>query len=365
MSVVPYYVNVVKLHVSLVIGIVIGASCFAQSADTAGLLRAAASGAADARYAAIDDLGERKEGAELVVPKLATLLQDNDPKVRWRSARSLGDYGQSAQPAVPALRSLLRDKDPIVQYHAAVALGKTGDRSDETIEALVSTVTHSDGRVARAAVAALRSVQPDPKHVVAVLDHMLSSDDQVVVVHALEAVVEHGAKAAPILDEALKKPKTAYLACAAIEHIGPDAAATVPALTELLSDTKHSHLQIQSLLALASIGPAAKSASPQIIDLLEHPTDATVPVAAAYALGAIGASDADKALRIAASKPNALLQMIAAWSLAKIHPGDAQLRQQAMEKLQAGLKSKDPAMQAAAEKGLMLLEESPKKTAAQ
>jgi HEAT repeat protein len=192
---------------------------------------------------------------------------------------------------------------------------------------------------------------------------MLSSDDTVVVVHALEAVVEHGAKAAPILNEALKKPKTAYLACAAIEHIGPDAAETVPALTELLSDTKHSHLLIQTLLALASIGPAAKSASPQIIDLLEHPTDATVPVAAAYALGAIGASDADKALRTAASKPNAMLQMIAAWSLAKIHPDDAQLKQQAMQKLQAGLKSKDPAIQAAAEKGLTLLEESPKKTA--
>jgi HEAT repeat protein len=116
------------------------------------------------------------------------------------------------------------------------------------------------------------------------------------------------------------------------------------------------------LLALASIGPAAKSASPQIIHLLEHPTDATVPVAAAYALGSIGAADADKPLRAAAAKPNTMLQMIAAWSLAKIHPEDSQLRQQAMEKLQAGLKSNDLAIRAAAEKGLEMLTTSGERT---
>jgi HEAT repeat protein len=328
----------------------------AQQTDTAGLLQTAAGGTADARYAAIDDLGERHQAAESVVPELVKLLKDADPKVRWRSARSLGDYGELAQPAVAELRTLLHDNDLIVQYHAAAALGKTGDRSDESIDALVTAVTTPDGRVARAAIAALRNLNPDPKHVVAVLDELLSSDDPVVVSHAIEAAVERGAEAVPVLNEALKRPKTVYLACAAIEQIGPDAAGTVPALTELLGDTKHSHLVIQTLLALASIGPAAQSASPQIMPLLEHSTDATVPVAAAYALGSIGAADADAALRTALTKPDPLLQMVAAWSLAKIHPDDAQLKQQSVERLQAGLKSDDPAIQAAAEKGLKLLE---------
>ena len=121
-----------------------------------------------------------------------------------------------------------------------------------------------------------------------------------------------------MLNAALKRPKTAYVACAAIEHIGPDAAATVPALTELLGKTRHSQLLIQALLALASIGPAAESAAPQIVPLLEMPNDATVPVAAAYALGSIGAKNADVALRRAASKDNAFLQMIAAWSTRQI-----------------------------------------------
>ena len=339
--------------------------CFAQRADVATLLQTAANGSNEARYAAIDDLGERRQAADSVVPALAKLLKDDDPKVRWRSARSLGDYGELAKPAANDLRNLLNDKDRIVQYHAALALGKTGDRSHETIDALVHAVTEPDGRVARAAITALRALDPDPKHVIAALEHVLSSDDHVVVVHALEAAIERGAKAAPMLNEALKRPRTAYLACVAIEQIGPDAADTVPTLTELLGDTKHSHLLIQTLLALASIGPAAQSASPQIIALLEHPTDATVPVAAAYALGAIRAADADKPLRTAASNPDPFLQMVAAWSLAKIHPDDAGLQQQALDKLRSGLKSADPAIQAAAEKGMKLLESQNEKPAAQ
>ena len=79
---------------------------------------------------------------------------------------------------------------------------------------------------------------------------------------------------------------------------------------------------IQTLLALASIGPAAESAAPKIVPLLEMPNDATVPVAAAYALGSIGAKNADAPLRRALTKDNAFLQMIAAWSIAKLHPDD-------------------------------------------
>ena len=286
-------------------------------------------------------------------------------QVRWRSARSLGDYGPLAEGAAPALRGLLAANDPIVQYHAAAALGKIGDRSDETIDALVTAATGTDGRVARVAIAALRSLKPDPKRVIDALEQLLTSDDKVVVVHALEAVVERGADAVPMLNEALKRPKTAYLACAAIEQIGPDASATVPALTELLGGTKHSHLLIQALLALASIGPAAQAAAPQIVPLLETAEDATVPVAAAYALGSIGAADADAALRAAETKPDPFLQMVSALSLAKIHPDDAELKQQAMDKLQAGLKSDDPAIQAAAEKGLKLLEPPAERAAPQ
>lgn len=323
--------------------------------DVAGLVETATSGSGRAQYVAIDDLGEHAQEAATVVPALEKLLTSDDVQVRWRSARALGDYGEAAQAAAPALRDLLAEESPVAKYQAAVALGKIGDQSDATVDALVSAATGHGPLVARAAIAAIREIQPGPERVVAALQKALASDDHAVVVHALEAIVERGAEAAPFLNEALKQPETVYIACAAIEHIGPDAATTVPGLTKLLSDTKHSHLLIQTLLALASIGPAAESASPKIVPLLENTSDPTVPVAAAYALGSVGAKDADDALRGALAKSAPFLQMVAAWSLAKIHPDDAQLKKQAMEKLEAGLKSDDPAIAAAAEKGIGLL----------
>jgi HEAT repeat protein len=138
----------------------------------------------------------------------------------------------------------------------------------------------------------------------------------------LETLSENGPAAVPFLKSALGHTETAYLACAAIERIGPPAAPTVPELTAMLGKTKHSKMLIQALLALASIGPAAAPAAPQIVPLLGHETDATVPVAAAYALGSIGARGADAELRRAAAGSDPFLQMMASWALAKLRPGD-------------------------------------------
>jgi HEAT repeat protein len=324
------------------------------------LLQKAAMGSGQERYAAIDQLGQNRLEPTEVVPRLQKLLADRDPQVRWRSARSLGDFEESAQSAAADLRKLLSDRDPVVQYQAAVALGRIGDRSDATVEALVKAATGNDGRVARAAIAALRHLRPGPERTMAVLARVLESNDQSVQLYALEAIIERGAEAVPLLNEALKRTQTAYLACAAIEHIGPDAKDTVPALTELLGKTRHSQLLIQALLALASIGPAAQSAESAILPLLETSTDATVPVAAAYALGSIGAKHADTPLRQALAKQNnKFLQMVAAWALAKIHTDDPQLLRQAIDKLAEGLASNDARIRAAAAKGLQALQPPP------
>lgn len=325
-------------------------------ADTAKLVEAATAGAGQARYAAIDQLGEHAIDEGEVVEMLTGLLHDSDPQVVWRSARSLGDYGIEAKSAAPALRALLASDSPIIQYHAAIALGKVGDRSEATVDALVKAVGSDDSRVSRAGVAALKSLRPGPEATMKALKKALAANDRAVVMKAIDAIVDLGPNAVPLLNEALKDPETVYLAAAAAEQLGPDAAGAVPALTEQLSATKHSQLQIQLLLALGHIGPAAESATPEIIKLLETSQDATVPVAAAYALGSIGAADADVPLRAALDKDNQFLSMVAAWSVAKIHPDDAGLKQQAIDKLQAGLKSDNPAIRKAADKGLKMLE---------
>ena len=286
-------------------------------------------------------------------------LVDSYPQVRWRTARTLGEYRGQAKEAVEAVRQLLSDEDVVVQYHAAVALGKLEDKSDATVEALVQAATSKDARVARAAIAAIRSLQPGPKRVAEVLGKALKSNDQAITLHAMETIVEQGDKATPFLKEALKNPDTAYLACTAIESIGPEAAGTVPELTAILGKTKHSKMLIQTLLALAAIGPQASSAAPQITPLLDYSTDATVPVAAAYALGSIGAKDVDAELKRATAKNDPFIQMMAYWAIAKTHPDDEAATKTAVQKLAQALKSDKPHVRTAAAKSIQSLHAPP------
>lgn len=335
------------------------ASVAAEVANTTQLLKDVSGADKDARYKAIDLLGESHEQAAAVVPELAKLLGDSDAQVRWRAVRALGDYGSQAAGEATNVRKLVADADPIVQYHAVVALGKLEDRSDETVDALVNAATNKDARVARAAIASIRSLRPGPKRVVEALLKALQSNDQAVTLHALETLSENGPAAVPFLKAALGHAETAYLACAAIERIGPPAAPTVPELAAILGKTKHSKMLIQTLLALASIGPAAGSATPQIVPLLAHETDDTVPVAAAYALGSIGAKGADAELRSAAADSDPFLQTMASWALAKTRPGDPMALKTAIERLTQSLKSDNVTVRTAAARCLQSLNAPP------
>lgn len=335
----------------------------AFAVDDAKDLSAAISDTGKAQYKAIDHLGAKHQDGSVAIPKLQQLLKNNDPQVRWRSARALGDYGEQAKPAAGDLVALLKDSDPVVQYHAAIALGKVEDKSDATLNALIAAATSKDARVARAAIAAIRNLKPGPERVTAALKEALKSNDQAVTLHALEAIVEEKEKATPLLKESLKHKETAYLACTAIEQIGPDAAGTVPELTELLTKTKHSHLLIQTLLALASIGHNAQSAESAIVPLLNYPTDDTVPVAAAYALGAIGAKNSDAELKQAAQKEKPFLHTIATWALADLHPDDKERMKKAVDELTKGLASNDVQMRTVCAKGLQMLQPPPEMVA--
>jgi HEAT repeat protein len=348
-----------RVLAALVGALVLYSSCFAAVDEVAKLLRTATEGSGKAQLKAIDHLGELRDNPTVVVPALRKLIKSDNDMVQWHSARALGEYGELAKEASGDIVKILQDNDPIVQYHAAIALGKLEDTSDATVAALVEKSTSKDPRVARAAISALRSLKPGPERVIAALKNALHSDDQAVTLHALEAIVAEGGKAVPLLKESLKEPKTAYLAVTAIEQIGPDAASTVPELTDLLNNTKHSQLLIQTLLAIASIGPKAESAESAILPHLQSMTDKTVPVAAAYALGSIKAKNADAQLKAAQRKDDPFLHMVATWALARIHPDDEHMMKDAVGVLSKGLTSSDTKMRTAAAKGLQVLQPPP------
>jgi HEAT repeat protein len=108
---------------------------------------------------------------------------------------------------------------------------------------------------------------------------------------------------------------------------------------------------MQAMLALAAIGPPAASAAPVLMEALSS-DDGSLRFAAVFALGSLRAEEADAVLRKAAADPDDFLAEVATWALAKIHPDDAEIREQALKKLRAGLTSELPKVRAASTSGL-------------
>jgi len=78
-----------------------------------------------------------------------------------------------------------------------------------------------------------------------------------------------------------------YEAIAALEELGPDAAAAVPALRDLLRATSDTDMQAEIAKALGSMGTAASAAVPDLVKLLAS-KDMWPRYTAAEALGSMG-----------------------------------------------------------------------------
>jgi HEAT repeat protein len=305
------------------------------------------------RVVAIDAIAELGPGGRAAIPELVAALGDADPRPRWHAARALGLIGEESISTVPALVKLLGDADPIVVTQAAAAIGmvKADDGRtttppqdqaiyDSAIEPLMKTCVHSDPRARRAAMRALERLVPDDTTLAPLFCKQLADTDPSAVLPALHTLADLDEKAVPFLLEALKEPKSRYWATVAIAEIGPEAAAAVEPLSSLVAEGELDE-RMQAALALAAIGEPAASAAPMLVQALESNED-LLRFAAAFALGKIKAESADKALEQAALDPDEFLAAIAAWARAQIHPQDAALVNDAVQKARKGLDSDRP-----------------------
>ena len=293
------------------------------------------------------------------VAELSEKLQDNDPNVRWRAARALGNLGEEAKLAAPALVQLLNDPEPVVQIYATVALARTGDRSDSTIAGLAKSAQSTDPRVVRTAILALAKLRLEPEQLASAMNKLLASENQRMLVYVVDAIVDSGERATPLLQAALEENEdTAYWASVAIAEIGPPAAGTVPELAAVLDSAEDPDTIAQVLLALAKIGPEAKSAVPSIEKVLSNNPAPTIALYGAYGIGAIGSPGENSALDMLATSEDEAVSMVASWALAKTHSDDDAWRERAIEKMLEGLGSENPLVRTAAAKGLMDLKPS-------
>lgn len=334
------------------------------AADVAALAKRLADATTpESRVELIDQIAILGQKGREAMPQLLAVLADADPRPRWRAARAIGLIGEDSISAIPALVKLLADADPIVVTQAAAAIGmvKADDGRTDTppqdaamyaaaVEPLMETTTHADPRARRAAMTALQRLVPDPARLAPLFCDQLADSEPAVVLPALHTLADMDAAAVPFLLEALKEPKSRYWATVALAEIGPEAAAAVEPLAELAADGELDE-RMQATLALAAIGKPAAAAVPALLESLEC-NEELLRNAAAFALGKIGSPAADAPLEKAVASPDELLSAIASWGRAQLHPQDAALVADAVQRMRKGLDSDNPGVRKAAVSGL-------------
>ena len=212
--------------------------------------------------------------------------------------------------------------------------------------ALAELVKDADEMVRHAAMRAIQSIHPGPRVMIPICTKMLAESDPAIRARVLNAIAERGADAVPALIEGLKDEKAAYWVLIVLREIGPAAKDAIPAITERLKD-KDPAIRREAVLTLGAFGDAAATAVPQIAALL---SDKNAGTAATFVLGELGQipKDVEATVRANAKSDDMMLSTTSLWALARVHPEDKALRQEATEKLVERLKDKSEFVRVAA-----------------
>ena len=325
--------------------------------------RLAATTDSRSRVLVIDEIGAVGQNAKPALAALLGVLADEEPRVRWHAVRAIGLIGEDARSAIPAILKLLKDQDPIVvtQAAAAIALIREDDGRDPipaadaalyalAIDPLANTLVHPDARARRAALRSLRRLSTSLEDMAPIVSKQLADADHSVVLAALQTLADMDDDAVPFLIEALKDPKSRYWAEVAITEVGPRAAAATEELAKVVGEAGNEE-RLQAILALAAIGEKASAAAPEIAKVLAS-DDESSRLAAAFALGRIKAAGCDECLTKAAGSDDRFLAATAAWARARIHPDDASLVKEAIDRLTKGLTDANPDVRSGCVSGL-------------
>jgi len=241
---------------------------------------------------------------------------------------------------------------------AARQLGAMGEKANTAVAALAEALTDEDPSVRRAALSALREIEPGPKVGVPLMAKVLSNADPSIAIAAVQTLAESGSDGVPFLTEALKDPKARYWAALVLAEIGPDAKEAVPALLEALKEEKSPDVQREIILALGEIGSGTPDAVQALTAELDDKQDPMNVIAAAFALGKIGPDAKEAAEKLAAMMRGGdpFQRVVSAYALAEIYPDSEKVQTVSVKSLIEGLRREDPMVRLAAAKALVELQ---------
>jgi HEAT repeat protein len=210
---------------------------------------------------------------------LIELLRNGDGEIRLAATKSLQDIGPAV---VPAVTGLLTHDAKEVRHHVAILLGSLGPDAKAAAPAIAELLSDHDLEVRLAAAWAATIVGCDPPLVIPRLKVMLREKDPNARCEVAEALVRTGAPegkaaaVAPLIEIVRSKDAGFHRAVADLGWIGPQAKEAIPAVMELLRDTRklgnrRNRREVRQIAAhaLTTMGPEAKAALvPALIEFL-------------------------------------------------------------------------------------------------
>lgn len=266
------------------------------------------------RRLVLEALGEMRQDA--ATSALVEALKDFDYSVRRVAARQLGKIGASR--AVTPLGKALQDSDPHVRAAAADALGTIGSRS--ATPALASAlVNDDDAQVRQAAAEALGRLQDSAA--IPELIGALSDDVLAVRMAAVRALAQVGRPAVSSLEAELdtENPDTRIFAAQALAQIDAENEALVPVLERALSE-EDAVLRFLAAQTLGELHSEAEAAADALGKMVAEDSSAENRMMAAMALGDTEAPGAADALVPALTDPDARVRRMGVEAFQRLGP---------------------------------------------
>ncbi len=275
------------------------------------------------------------------VPQLLTLLDDERGSIVRAATRALGSLHPQSPEVFSKLVSLLDNESAYIQTVALRAIARF-DHDSPHSDAVIDRLQNSDSRRVQIAAADALGHLSYSASAAEALSQAIRKGDGHVTIHAANALAEFGSEAVPVIRDLLQQPGYNLLAIRLLAELGSAAETAVPDLAFLLNSPDEM-VAGEVLAALAAIGPHAAAAVPELTKILTDTERSGIHATVAYVLGSVRdprSIDALKTLQ-RRSKDAPEVAQAAAWALVAIQPDEAATVQFALPTLLTSLDAED------------------------
>jgi len=218
------------------------------------------------------------------VPLLIRALRDDNRHVRNSARWVLRNHSRLAMAALPEVIGLLEEADPVVRASAALTLRELEKETERALANLRRNLDHDDLCVRLEAAIAVAEVEPDRSELVPILADGIDCEEHDLRAAAIEALRRAGRNAKVVLPKIIEGLDNSWersKLMGILEELGPDAAAAMPRLFEMMKDPEAGG---GVPFALGKIGPKA---IPPLMEAIRD-RDLLIRSRAIRALGCMG-----------------------------------------------------------------------------